>query len=129
MKKLTLILLLFFITLSAANCQIVIEKITPSGTYTTRTNDTALVHLEVRNDSLLIHCNNSVAVYRVESIVVVPPSENGLFLGFCKVFILNDRYELVSVTMWEGLNLVIFDYKDGTQYLNSGEGISYTLKQ
>lgn len=123
MKKLTLLLLLLLSVV--ASSQITVEIISSSGEYRSHVNGEGRVHLEVRNDSLLIHSNGLVAVYRIERIVVTQPAADGSFLGVYEIFILNDSHELATVTMWPGISLVVFAYRNGTQVLNSGEGVTY----
>ena len=123
MKK--IILLILLLLSGVANSQITVEIISPAGEYASHVNADAKVHLEIRHDTLLIHANGLTATYRIDKIVATQPSADDSFLGVCTVYIANDSHELVTVTMWKGLGLVSFEYMDGTQVLNSGEGLTY----
>lgn len=123
MKK--IILLILLLLSGVVNSQITVEIISPSGEYRSHTNADASVYLEVRHDSLLIHSNEMVAVYRIDRIVATQPSEGSGFLGVQEIHIIDGSHGLLTVTLWVGIGLVSFEYEDGTQVLNSGEGISY----
>lgn len=122
-----LILMLFLALSFSGFGQIEIEIFHPIDGYKILTNDTAQVRLELSLDStkLSIHDGTTEAKYNVEKVNVMV--SDGVMTPFTitEVYIQNDPHGLNRITMWEGMNLVLFEYNSHLTVLNSGEGISY----
>lgn len=127
MKK--LLILLAFLNLSVVGfSQIEIEIFHPVDGYKSLVNDTATVCLELSSDStkLLIQDSVNKVVYDVDKVIVTEASSDSdtPFL-ITEITILNDPRGIYRITMWEGMNLVLFEYKNEMNVLNSGKGITY----